>query len=50
MTVEKKVIPKTPRGFVEYLPGDQLLFNEMFEKIRSVYARFGFTPIETPAA
>lgn len=50
MSEKIKVNPKTPRGFVEYLPKDQLLFNGMFQKIRSIYERFGFTPIETPAA
>ncbi len=50
MNEKTKVVPKTPRGFVEYLPEDQILFNEMFQKIRSVYERFGFIPVETPAA
>jgi len=44
-----RVKPRTPRGFGEYLPQDQILFNRMFETIRSIYERFGFTPIETPA-
>jgi histidyl-tRNA synthetase len=34
MSENAKVMPKTPRGFVEYLPEDQILFNEMFQKIR----------------
>jgi histidyl-tRNA synthetase len=50
MNDETRIDPKTPRGFVEYLPEDQILFNEMLQKIRSIYERFGFTPIETPAA
>jgi len=49
MSKEIKVSPRTPKGFIEYLPEDQILFNEMFQKIRSTYERFGFAPIETPA-
>ncbi len=49
MSKEIKVSPRTPKGFIEYLPEDQILFSEMFQKIRSTYELFGFTPIETPA-
>lgn len=41
--------PRIPSGFYELLPGDQIEFNNMVEKIRSVYELFGFVPIETPA-
>ena len=43
-----KVEPKTLPGFMELLPGDQILFNEMYDKIRKVYEKFGFLPLDTP--
>ena len=43
-----KVIPRTLPGFMELLPQDQILFNNMYDTIRSVYERFGFLPIDTP--
>lgn len=45
----RKIRPRIPSGFLELLPQDQILFNQMLDKIRMVYERFGFTPIETPA-
>lgn len=45
----KRVTPRIPGGFPEYLPKEQILFNRMFATIRSVYERFGFLPLETPA-
>lgn len=49
--MEKRAIiePRIPSGFLEFLPEDQIVFNAMFETIRKIYERFGFTPIETPA-
>lgn len=44
-----KVTPRILSGFMELLPADQLLFNQMFDQIRRVYELYGFTPIETPA-
>lgn len=41
--------PRILSGFMELNPADQLLFNDMLEKIRATYELFGFTPIETPA-
>ena len=43
-----KVEPKTLPGFMELLPGDQILFNQMYDKIRKVYEKFGFLPLDTP--
>lgn len=42
------VKPKILPGFMELLPHDQILFNSMCDKIRSVYERFGFLPLDTP--
>lgn len=37
-----KVQPKTLSGFMELLPNEQILFNQMQDKIRSTYEKFGF--------
>lgn len=44
----KKVTPKILPGFMELLPPDQIMFNKMYDTIRSVYERFGFLPLDTP--
>lgn len=46
--MKKKVLPKTLPGFMELLPNEQILFNEMREKIQKSYERFGFLPLDTP--
>lgn len=43
-----KVQPKTLSGFMELLPNEQVLFNQMVDKIRKSYEKFGFLPIDTP--
>ncbi len=43
-----KVEPRTLPGFMELLPNEQILFNQMMEKIENSYKRFGFLPIDTP--
>ena len=43
-----KVQPKTLSGFMELLPNEQVLFNQMVDKIRNSYEKFGFLPIDTP--
>ncbi len=43
-----RVQPKTLSGFMELLPNEQVLFNQMIDKIRSSYEKFGFLPIDTP--
>ncbi len=40
--------PKTLPGFMELLPGEQVLFNQMKETIQKTYEKFGFLPIDTP--
>ena len=44
----EKVQPKTLSGFMELLPNEQVLFNQMQDKIRNSYEKFGFLPIDTP--
>lgn len=42
------VKPSILPGFMELLPSDQILFNQMMDTIKSNYERFGFLPIDTP--
>ena len=42
------VEPKTLPGFMELLPNEQILFDQMKTKIEETYKRFGFLPIDTP--
>lgn len=42
------VQPRTPSGFPEYLPEEQIEFNRLMAIIRETYERYGFSPIDTP--
>ena len=44
----EKVEPRTLAGFMELLPNEQILFNQMKEKIEKAYKKFGFLPLDTP--
>ena len=44
----EKTEPRTLPGFMELLPNEQVLFNQMKEKIQKTYEKFGFLPIDTP--
>ena len=46
--MQEKVNPRILPGFMELLPADQILFNDMYDKIRGVYESFGFLPLDTP--
>ena len=46
--MSNKVTPRTLPGFMELLPNEQILFNEMREKIQKTYEKFGFLPLDTP--
>ncbi len=49
MTDKKKLIaPRLPRGFEDRLPAEIAAVDEMVRKIKSVYERYGFDPVETP--
>jgi histidyl-tRNA synthetase len=41
-------LPRLPRGFQDREAFDILATHAMIEKIRTVYALYGFDPIETP--
>ena len=47
---EKRQItkPRTLSGFMELLPDKQIIFNQMVDKIRATYEKFGFLPLDTP--
>jgi len=44
----ERIQPKTLPGFMELLPAEQVLFNQMKEKIQKTYEKFGFLPLDTP--
>ena len=44
----EKIEPRTLPGFMELMPNEQVLFNQMKEKIRKTYEKYGFLPIDTP--
>lgn len=43
-----KTEPRTLPGFMELLPSEQILFNQMRKIIEESYQKFGFLPIDTP--
>ncbi len=43
-----KTEPRTLAGFMELLPNEQILFNQMKETIEKTYQKFGFLPLDTP--
>ena len=43
-----KIKPRTLAGTLELLPNDQIIFNEMIDKIKTSYESFGFLPLDTP--
>ena len=46
--MSNKVKPRTLAGTMELLPSDQIVFNQMVDKIRKAYESFGFLPLDTP--
>ena len=45
---QNKIEPRTLPGFMELLPNEQILFNQIQEKIKKSYEKFGFLPLDTP--
>ena len=43
-----KIEPRTLPGFMELLPNEQILFEQMKQKIEKTYQKFGFLPLDTP--
>lgn len=46
--MSKKTEPRTLAGFMELMPSEQILFEQMKEKIEKTYKKFGFLPLDTP--
>ncbi|MCZ4271459.1 histidine--tRNA ligase [Maritalea porphyrae] len=44
----KRLAPTLPRGFVDRDAVEITALEQMFHRIRSVYERYGFDPVETP--
>ena len=44
----KKTEPRTLPGFMELLPQEQILFNQIKDTIKNNYEKFGFLPLDTP--
>ncbi len=40
--------PRTLPGFMELLPNEQILFEQIKQKIEKTYQKFGFLPLDTP--
>jgi len=47
--MDKKITPQTLKGFRDFLPEKAIIRQDMANKIRVVFERFGFDPLETPA-
>lgn len=43
-----KTTPRTLSGFMELLPAEQLVFNQMIDIIRDSFESYGFVPLDTP--
>ena len=48
MTQNKLITPRKLSGFMELPPQKQILFDKMIEKIKNVYEKSAFVPIDTP--
>ena len=45
---KRLVVPQTLKGFRDLMPSDMIARNAVVEKIRSVYEKYGFVPLDTP--
>ena len=43
-----KIEPRTLAGFMELMPNEQILFEQIKQKIEKTYQKFGFLPLDTP--
>lgn len=46
--MKQKTEPRILSGFMELMPGEQILFNKYLQMIRETYEEFGFAPLESP--
>lgn len=45
----KRIIPQTLKGFRDFLPSEKILRDEVIQRIKTVFEKYGFDPLETPA-
>ncbi len=45
---KRLVAPQTLKGFRDLMPADMIARNAVVEKIRGVYEKYGFVPLDTP--
>ena len=45
---KSKTEPRTLAGFMELMPNEQILFEQIKQKIEKTYKKFGFLPLDTP--
>ncbi|MFN0262550.1 histidine--tRNA ligase [Tepidamorphus sp. 3E244] len=45
---QRRVAARLPRGFVDRTANDLLVSRAMLDKVREVFERYGFDPVETP--
>ncbi len=48
MAKQDVVTPSILPGFLELLPPDQMVFNQMMDTIKKTYETYGFIPLDTP--
>ena len=48
MTEQKLITPRKLSGFMELMPNKQIIFDNMVSKIKEVYAKHAFMPLDTP--
>jgi histidyl-tRNA synthetase len=48
MTETKLITPRKLSGFMELLPSKQMVLDKMIDKIKGVYQKFAFMPLDTP--
>lgn len=48
MKLSNKIKPSILPGFMELLPREQLIFNDIVNKVTKVYSQNGFLPMDTP--
>jgi histidyl-tRNA synthetase len=46
--IKQIITPSILPGFMELLPADQIVFNEMLDTIKKTYEKYGFIPVDTP--
>jgi histidyl-tRNA synthetase len=40
---------ETPKGMKDYLPEEQIVRQELIDKLKRIFEKYGFSPLETPA-